>query len=334
MPLDPIGAVRRELLVRHLEAWLPYALHRSRRATFVLACPGTDAGTAEAALRVLVEFADLLRGRRLAVLVLTEEVDALAVRLRAVQSELPAGVTVHPVPGGIDRLPVALRAASAAGAPVLAYLVAGHGPAPTSDALAALTSARPAEVMLALGARARAERGSRARAERDGRPGPDGSPWRAMAEELGLSLVTEVELVAAGPAGGPGDPETAELVVFATSAGRRLDAFKDAMWAVDEYAGVRYRDPGDPRGHLLDISSDPHPGPLRRGLLARLARVGPATVTELRQFTATRTVYRAADTNRALTALLTVGQVSRDPAHGRLAGDVLVTLVDAGGGCR
>ena len=28
--------------------------------------------------------------------------------------------------------------------------------------------------------------------------------------------------------------------------GRGLEAVKEALWAVDEYAGVRYRDPGDP----------------------------------------------------------------------------------------
>lgn len=323
MPADPIGVVKRELLVRQLDAWLPYALHRSRRATLALAHSGPDHGTVEAALRVVPDFADLLWGRRLAVLVLTGGI--LGGVPAGLPAELPPGVTVHPVAGGVDRLPVALRAAGAAGAPLLAYLDAGHGPAPAAVTLAALATGRPAEVLLALGGPAR-----------DGwrrPPGPDGTPHRELAAETGLALATEVELVADGTAaqapGGSG--ERSELVAFATSAGRRLEAFKDAMWAVDEYAGVRYRDPGDPVGHLLDISLSPHPGPLRRELLARLAEVGAATVAELREFTMTRTVYRAADANRVLTALVAAGQLGREPPHGRLGGDVVVARAGADG---
>lgn len=321
MPADPIGVVKRELLVRQLDAWIPYALHRSRRATFAQAYAGSDAGMADAALRVFAEFADLLRGRRLAVLVLTEQTDDLTVRLGAAQAELPPGVTVHPVPGGVDRLPVALRAAGAAGAPLFAYLDAGQGPAPTATTLAALATGRPTEVMLAIG--------GQARSDGEHPPAPDGPRRRGPEWEIGLPLVTEVELVTGGAADTAEPVEESELVLFATSAGRRLEAFKDALWAVDEYAGVRYRDPGDPDGHLLDISLSPHPGPLRRELLARLAAVGAATVAELREFTMTRTVYRAGDTNRALTALLTTGQVSREPAHGRLGGDVVISRTEA-----
>ncbi len=49
----------------------------------------------------------------------------------------------------------------------------------------------------------------------------------------------------------------AQLLVFATTSGKSLEGFKDALWAVDEYAGVRYRDPGDPERHLIDISLTP-----------------------------------------------------------------------------
>ena len=96
------------------------------------------------------------------------------------------------------------------------------------------------------------------------------------------------------------------------------------MWAVDEYAGVRYRDPRDPEGHLIDISLRPHPGPLRRELLAHLASVGEASVTDLRQFTVSETVYRAADTNQVVATLLKAGQVTRAPEGGRLTGDVVI----------
>ena len=303
MPADPIGVVKRELLVRQLDSWGLAALHRSRRATFAQAYAGPDGGIADAAVRVFTEFADLLRGRRLTVLTLAARADDPAVRLGAAEAGIPAEVAVHLMPGDLERLPVALKAASAAGGPVLAYLDAARGPAPSPGTLAAVATGRPAEVLLALGPAARA-----------------GLDHRRALNHAGFPLVTEVELVADTRA----EPE---LVVFATASGKRLDGFKDVLWAVDEYAGVRYRDPGDPEEHLLDISLAPHPGPLRRELLARLADVGRCSVTELRQFTAERTVYRAADTNRVLTALLAAGLVSRDPAPGRLSGDVTIVAV-------
>jgi hypothetical protein len=301
MSADPIGAVKRELVVRLLDSWTPAALHRSRRATFAQAYAGSDAGAADAALRVFGEFADLSRGRRMTVLTIAGRVDDLAVRHAAVQPDLPAGVTAHLMPGDVAALPVALQAAGAAGAPVLAYLDATGGPGPGPAVLASVTVGRPAELMMVLDPSARS-----------------GPYPRQTLTEAGFPLVTEVELVADAPA-------ESEIIVFATASGKRLDAFKDALWAVDEYAGVRYRDPGDPEGHLLDISLNPHPGPLRRELLARLATTGRASVTELRQFTAEQTVYRAADTNRVIAALLAAGLVQRDPPTGRLSGDVTIT---------
>ncbi|GAA3731860.1 hypothetical protein GCM10022225_12180 [Plantactinospora mayteni] len=319
MSTDPIGVVKRELLVRQLDSWTPAALHRSRRATFAQAYAGGDGGAADAALRVFVEFADLLRGRRTTALTLGRGDDQdLAARHAAVQSELPAGLTAHLMPGGVDRLPVALKAAAANGAPVFAYLDGTGGPEPAAEVLAAVAGGRPAELLLVLDPPvwSGAEPGTHGGPEPATGAPTVSSGYRRRLTEAGLPLVTEVELVA---------EDRAEVLVFATAAGKRLDAFKNALWAVDEYAGVRYRDPGDPEGHLLDISLNPHPGPLRRELLARLATVGAASVTELRQFTAERTVYRPADTNRVLTALLAAGLVSREPEAGRLAGDVTIT---------
>jgi len=297
----PIDDVVRELLVRQLDAWLPAALHRSRRATFVQAYGAAPGGMAEAALRVLDEFTDLLRGRRLTAPVLAPAVDRAA--LDAVHRELdsPSGLDIHAVDGGVDALPAVLSAASAAGGPLLAYVDASTGPPPAPATLAAVARGRPADLLLVLA-------------------GP--GEHRAALAAAGFPLVADVELVAADGA--------ARLVAFATGAGKTLDAFKDAMWAVDEYAGVRYRDPHDPEGHLLDISERPHPGPLRRELLAHLASVGSATVTELRVFTTTDTVYRAADATRVITALVNGGQVRREPESGRLGGDVRILPVSGG----
>jgi hypothetical protein len=296
----PIDEVVRELLVRRLDAWGPAALQRSRRATFLQAYGAGGTGTAEAALRVFDEFTDLLRGRRLSVVVVAPDPVPLKVSLDAVYRELdaPSTLGVHTLPGDLTTVPVALRAAEAAGAPVFGFLDASSGPAPTPEALAALAAGKPGEVLVVLGPDARA-----------------GFAHRDALTAAGFPLVADVELV--------GDDRVA-LVAFATSQGKNLDAFKDAMWAVDEYAGVRYRDPRDPEAHLLDISLRPHPGPLRRELLAHLATVGSASVADLRRFTVSETVYRAADTTSVVTALLKAGQITRSPEAGRLSGDVLI----------
>ncbi|GAA4704041.1 hypothetical protein [Phytohabitans rumicis] len=286
--MTAIAGVVRELLVRYLDAWTPGALHGARGATFAHGWTGApDAAAPEAALRVFAEFADRLRGRRLAVLLVGPTAVEVARPLAAIQAELgtPPELSVHAVEGELDgKLPVALKAAGAAGAPLLAHLD-GAGPA----ALAAVATGKPAEVLLVSSTR-----------ELPDPPFP---------------LTAHVELV----------NDEARLVTFATRQGKSLEAFKNALWAVDEYAGVRYRDPRDPEGHLLDISLNPHPGPLRRELLAHLAAAGERSVTDLREFTLTHTVYRAADTVRVLTALLSAGAVRRTPERGRLSGDVLIS---------
>ncbi|SCF29561.1 hypothetical protein GA0074695_5268 [Micromonospora viridifaciens] len=289
-------AVLRELLVRQLDHWLPQALQRSRRATLALAYAESDTPGAEAALRALAGFADRLRGRRLTVLVLAAGGAELPARLGAAEAALPADVAMHVVPGHPERLPVLLKAAGAAGAPLLT-VVDGGDPAPA--VLAAAASGRPAELLLVSGS---------------------GRPLRPALTAAGFPLVSEVELVP------PGDAP-ARLLGYASGSDRGLEALKDALWAVGADAGVRYRDPA---GRPVEFTLDPEPGPLRRELLAELARSGPRPVTELRRFAATSTVYRVADANRALDSLLASGAVTREPEHGRLGGDVVITAAPAG----
>ncbi len=274
--------------MRYLDVWTPTALH-ARRATFAYASGSSAAALPEAALRVFAEFGDRMRGRRLGFVVVTPEaVPGL--------TTAPAYLGVFPVGGPpAERLPVALKAAGSARAPLLAFLDLPDRP--SAGLLAAVLAGKPAEVMLVT------------------TPGR----WIPLRDDLraaGFTLTSGVELV---------DGED-RLVVFASSQDRSLEAFKNAMWAVDEYAGVRFRDPGDPDGHLIDISLKPHPGPLRRELLAHLTDTGGRTVTELRRFTLTDTVYRSSDTNAAITSLLTAGAATRAPEAGRLAGDVVITV--------
>ncbi|MGA5304679.1 hypothetical protein ACPCHT_32555 [Nucisporomicrobium flavum] len=295
MSADSVADVKREILVRHLEAWAPAALHRARRATYAHGYADTTAALAEAAARVFTEQSDLVRGRELTMVAVGTDLTDVDARLKALPAG--AGLTVHTVPGSTpERLGVALRAAGAVRVPLLGFLDAG-GP-PGAAVLEALATGKPAEALIVL---------------------PPSTPVPAMrtaVREAGFPLAAAVELAASDDPG--------EILMYATTLGKSLEAFKDLLWAVDEYAGVRYRDPGDPERHLLDISLTPHPGPLRRELLARLAEAGEATVTELRTYALTETVYRAADATRVLHTLLDAGAVTRRPEQGRLGGDVVI----------
>jgi hypothetical protein len=281
-----ISGVTRELLVRYLDTWAPTALHSARGATFVQVWSGApDADTAEAALRVFAEFADRLRGRRLTVVLLSAEPDQLEQRLTALQHELPPAIDVHTVKG-LEKLQPALKAAGAAGAPLLTYV--------DGDFHETVTAGKPSEMLLVT------EVGN----------------WdeRRAALKRGFSLTAGVDLVTV---------DEQRLLALATNSAKSLEAFKNELWAVDEYAGVRYRDPRDPEGHLMDISLQPNPGALRRELLNRLAE-GPATVTELKRFALTDTIYRAGDATRAIQALLHAGAAARTPVAGKLGGDVTI----------
>lgn len=297
--MSPIDTVKRELLVRHLQAWAAGALHKARRVTYVHGYADADGGAAaEAALRVLTDLPDLARGRELSMVAVGDDVAGVGERLVAAQRDAgaSAGLAVLPVGGGTDaRLSVALRAASASGVPLLAFLdAAGASEPPAVTTVAAVAAGKPAEVLLVLPADVSVDR------------------YRAT----GFPLVTVAELATG--------EEPGEVVAFATGSARSLESFKEALWAVDEFAGVRLRDPGDPERHLIDISLAPHPGPLRREILAHLSGAGSATVTELRTFTLTETVYRAADATRVLHQMIDAGVVSRHPEHGRLGGDVVI----------
>ena len=298
MTADSVADVKREILVRHLEAWAPAALHRARRATYAHGYADATPDLAEAAARLFTEQSDLVRGRELTMVAVGADLAEVGARLQALPAG--AGVTVHTVPGGTqERLGVALKAAGAGRVPLLGFLDAsGAGEPPGPAVLAALATGKPAEALIVLP------------------PSSSVPAMRTALGEAGFPLVAAVELA--------DSEEPGQIVVYATALGKSLEAFKDLLWAVDEYAGVRYRDPGDPERHLIDISLTPHPGPLRRELLSRLAEVGPSTVTDLRTYALTETVYRAADATRVVHALVDSGAVTRSPDHGRLGGDVVI----------
>lgn len=292
MPTDRTTDVLRELLVRQLTTWLPAALQRSRRATVALA--GIEQGGAEAALRVVAGHAAQVRGRQVTVLVLADSTADLPARLGPIEAELPAEVTVHLLPGAPDRLPVAVKAAGAAGSPL--FTVVAVPGAVSADVLTAAASGRTGEVLLHAGSSA-----------------------RDALLAAGFPLVAEVAPVL------PTDL-AAGVIAFGSRSDRSLEAVRDALWAVGADLDVRYRDPADQAGATVDVAGDPDLTPLARALLAELRRGGPRPVTELRRHTLTATVYRAGDANRALEDLLDAGDVRRERESGRLAGDEVITV--------
>jgi three-Cys-motif partner protein len=325
---DRHGRVKRELLVRLLDNAVPALLHGAKRFTYAEGYAGSGR-SAVAALRVFAEFADRLRGRRLTV-VLAGGDPTLPARLDTARAELglPAQIQVTAVSGDCeDHLVPALRAAGAFGAPLLAYLDAGSAP-PGYDMIAALAAGRRADVLVALDpavltAGTELDRFFGSTEWRGGvaLPADERYPYlvtryREALERTGLDLVAHVELV--------DDSGASQLLFFATAVEKSLDRFKDTLWAVDEFAGVRYRDPRDHDHALLDISLDPHLGPLRRALLERVRADGECPAADLRRFTRTETIYRAEDAFRAIGALVSAGRVSRQPERGRLTADTII----------
>src|SRR5690606_5836052 len=152
----------------------------------------------------------------------------------------------------------ALQQADAAGMPIFAFL----GGAVDPDELGAVAASRSTEVLAAVPAAVPAA--------------PLVTRLVTAIQKAGLDQPASVELV--DPGG------VAELLIFATSAEKALERFKDELWALDEYAGIRYRDPSDSEQTLLDISLQPNLRPLRRALLARVSQDGGGSLADLRKW--------------------------------------------------
>ncbi|NKQ54723.1 hypothetical protein HFP15_17715 [Amycolatopsis sp. K13G38] len=258
---DPHAAVKRDVLVRYLDAWIAGALRSHRHATYV------ECGEFVAdAFGVFEEFADRLAGSHLDMVIVGRE-----------PGDPPEGLPVRVVADPADLT---------VDGPMLANL----------DGLDVWPPVRGKshEVMFTA------------------RSGDYGERLRAA----GLAYRVAVELVA-------DDGET-ELLVFGTGDSGHLATFKNELWSVDEFAGIRYRDPHDTEGTLVDISLTPQLLPLRRTLLAELTRRGPCPVADLRRHTLLETIYRPEDTIGALHAAAVAGEITREPAKGRLTPRTIV----------
>jgi hypothetical protein len=201
----------------------------------------------------------------------------------------PDGLTIRPAAGPLLS---ALRDARSLKTPTFAWL---HGAVP-ADLVSTVASSRGSELLL-----------SGASAE---------TPMESVLHKAGLEFLARIELV--------DRHGRTEPLLFATASEKALETFKDELWALDEYAGIRLRDPGDPSRTLLDISERPPVSPLRRALLGQLAQSGPAPLSELRRWGVRETIFRSADVTRAVQALLTSGLATRDPIGGRLSPDTVI----------
>ena len=282
---DPHTTVTRELLVRYLDAWTPVVLRSHRRATYVEA--GRD-DFAAAALRVFGEFADRIAGHELDVVILR----AIADSLTAVLSELgePPGLSLRTIEDpkdlavhGPTLAHIDIGADGALDEPAAWRLVASLAPGKAREVLLTLPSATPEDV----------------------------TDYRTRLAATGMAYAVTVELA--------DDRGHARLLLFATGDPKHLATFKDELWAADEFAGIRYRDPGDAQHTLVDISLNPQVLPLRQTLLDELARRGSCTVADLQQHTLRETIYRPADTVRVLTTAASAGIIAREPAKGRIS---------------
>ncbi len=287
----PHTAVTRELLVRYLDAWTPVVLRSHRRATYV---DGSRDDFAADALRVFGEFADKLAGHQLDVVILRTVTESLAGVLAGMGA--PAGLSLRSVED-----PAELTVAG----PMLAHIdiVAGHvvDEQAVWRLVAALGPGKAREVLLIL---------PQATTEQV-------SGYRARLRDAGLACAAAVELA--------DDDGHVRLLLFATADARHLATFKDELWAADEFAGIRYRDPADPEHTPVDISLNPQLHPLRGAVLGELARRGRCTVADLQQHTVRETIYRPADAVRLLTAAAAAGTITREPQKGRMSPRTVVT---------
>jgi len=144
--------------------------------------------------------------------------------------------------------------------------------------------------------------------------------YRDTIAAAGFTHVLDFELVDANGA--------ALYLVFGTSHDRGLQKMKEAMWEVDTYAGVGYRDPRDPGQQTLEIEIDPKIAPLQRLVVERLARYprGQATLLQIRKFAFYETVYKESQIEPAVLGLLAAGRVTRESGKSGHLGDWTETI--------
>lgn len=103
------------------------------------------------------------------------------------------------------------------------------------------------------------------------------------------------------------------FLVFGTTHRKGLIKMKEAMWEVDDVAGVGYRDPRDPSQEALPIELEPNTAPLKRLILDHLRAIPErrTAIHKLRSFALYNTVYKESQAMAVVREMVTDGQLLR-----------------------
>lgn len=152
--------------------------------------------------------------------------------------------------------------------------------------------------------------GSRDWREVDAQPPENKDRWllqryRDTVKSAGFSHVLDFELI---------DQRGHSLfLVFGTTHKKGLIKMKEAMWEVDDVAGVGYRDPRDPHQQTLAIELEPNTAPLRR-LIADHLRTQPdqrSPILELREFALYNTVFKESQVMPVVREMIARNELTR-----------------------
>ncbi|MFK3981291.1 three-Cys-motif partner protein TcmP [Micromonospora sp. NPDC050397] len=144
--------------------------------------------------------------------------------------------------------------------------------------------------------------------------------YRRVLNEAGFKFVLDFELA--------DERNNLLYLVYGTNSDKGVEKMKDAIWAVDPYQGVGYRDPRDPNQETLPIQPLPQTGPLCRLILEYLSQLPNqrATLDELRRFVLIETIFRPGQTLRAVQRLIAEGKATGEPDGKRLTGASVIAV--------
>ncbi|MFW0797808.1 three-Cys-motif partner protein TcmP [Gordonia sp. CPCC 205515] len=133
--------------------------------------------------------------------------------------------------------------------------------------------------------------------------------YRRTIQKAGFQYVLDFELI---------DKRGQSLfLVFGTTHEKGLTKMKEAMWEVDDVAGVGYRDPRDPNQEALAIEFEPNTAPLKRLIIDHLRTIpdNQSSIAKLRKFALHNTVYKESQAASVVREMVADGQLIR--ANGR-----------------
>ncbi|MCV7079580.1 three-Cys-motif partner protein TcmP [Mycobacterium szulgai] len=151
--------------------------------------------------------------------------------------------------------------------------------------------------------------------------------YRGSVHAAGFPYVLDFELV---------DARGESLfLVFGTTHPKGLTKMKEAMWEVDDIAGIGYRDPRDPAQQTLAIELEPHTAPLRRLVVDHLNLLpgNRSPIHEIRKFALYNTVFKESQAMVVVREMVSSGLLIRAdgvPTDAGLSFQHVVSLPTAG----